>query len=149
MFSYNFLICTENEKEENLRVVQLDTLKRSIHRAHIKQLICHGGPAAQTFTPTQYMYCVLANSTRTTGPHIARVINHIPEWMFPPSSEKVQQCEVPITILYPAISITVSQVEEWQRANCLTPPLLSFNPSAKDEVLICSRSGEVTQQFFV
>lgn len=60
-------------------------------RAHQTHLICHWGTAAETtFTLTQNMHCVLTNCTRTSGPHIERVIHHTPDGLFPPWSGKVQ-----------------------------------------------------------
>lgn len=55
--------------------------------------------------------------------------SYLPDGLFPPWSEKVQCCVVSITFFYPAISITVSQLEAWWRANALTPLLFFVNPS--------------------
>lgn len=99
--------------------------KRSLYSpsTHHTHLIFHVGTAAETtFTPTQYMYCVLTDCTRTTRHRTERVINHIPDGLFPPWSEKVQRCVVSTTFLYPAISITQSQLEACWRAK---PPDIS------------------------
>lgn len=84
-----------------------------------------------TFTLTQYMYCILTNCTRTAGPHIEAVINHSYNRLFPPWSRKVRHCAVSITFFYAAISITVSRLKVWWRANSLTPHLFFLNPSAE------------------
>lgn len=101
----------------------------STHQTH---LICHGDTAAETtFKITQYMCCVLTNCTRTTAPHIERVINCVPERLLPPWSEKSQQRPVSVTFLHPAISISVSQLESWWRAGWPTPFMFVVNPSAE------------------
>lgn len=83
-----------------------------------------------TLTTTQEMYCIPTNCTRTAGPHMEMVINHSPNGLFPPWSEKVQHCAVSFMFLYPAIFITVSQLEAWWSTDSLTPHLFFQSPSA-------------------